>query len=262
MPQPTAKIHLRVLGQIHHVAIEVPPTPASMDDLLPAVRAITNATIDAAIHHAAAAGKPLSCCKGCDACCHQLVPMTAPEARALKRIVDAMPLDLQTAIRNHFNKTLEAVWAAGILDADSPLDHPVWLVDPAKQGQARYLDIARRYFQLHRPCAFLVNGACSIYEDRPLACREYIVSSPALHCAEFDQEQIEMIEAPVKLSHAIAELTTLIEQKPAQQIPLFAALAWADTAINPEPNVDGIDLLKALAKWIDQKSNVPLQDRP
>jgi hypothetical protein len=190
------------------------------------------------------------------------VPVTAPEARALKRVVDAMPPERAAAIRNHFTKTLEAVWGAGIMDADSPLDRPLWLVGGDKQGAERYFEVAKHYFNLHRPCAFLVDGACSIYEDRPLACREYIVSSPAVHCAKFEQESIEMIEAPVKLSHAIAELTTLVEKKPAQQIPMFAALAWADTAENPKPNVSGVDLLKALAKWVDSKSAVPLAQRP
>jgi Fe-S-cluster containining protein len=33
------------------------------------------------------------------------------------------------------------------------------------------------------PCPFLEDESCSIHPDRPLVCREYLVTSPAELCA-------------------------------------------------------------------------------
>ncbi len=114
-----------------------------------------------------------------------------------------------------------------------------------------------------RPCGFLENGECGIYENRPLICREYVVSSPAEHCATFNLEAITPIEAEVKLSEGLAEITARAEGAPSQQIPLYAALAWAERPENnaPEPRYSGVDLLKLLAGWIDSRSTLPIEQR-
>lgn len=39
------------------------------------------------------------------------------------------------------------------------------------------------YFGLDLPCPLLADGVCSIRDDRPLACREYLVTSDPAHCA-------------------------------------------------------------------------------
>jgi Fe-S-cluster containining protein len=38
-------------------------------------------------------------------------------------------------------------------------------------------------FPNRHPCPLLINGLCSIYDDRPLACRLHIVENNALECA-------------------------------------------------------------------------------
>ena len=40
-----------------------------------------------------------------------------------------------------------------------------------------------KYFALGIPCPFLEEERCTIHEIRPLRCREYLVVSPAEHCA-------------------------------------------------------------------------------
>ncbi len=43
---------------------------------------------------------------------------------------------------------------------------PVMVLDPGKEGAARYLDLARRYIAMGMPCGFLEGGECGIYEDQ------------------------------------------------------------------------------------------------
>jgi len=127
-----------------------------------------------------------------------------------------------------------------------------------------YADVAHRYFRLRHPCPFLEDGSCGIYADRPLICREYAVTTPAELCEKLDVTSLQMVVPPVRLSRGLAEITAIVEKKPAVEIPLFAALAWAAMPKNaaPERNVSGVDLLKLLALRIDSQSNVPLDKRP
>jgi Fe-S-cluster containining protein len=114
-----------------------------------------------------------------------------------------------------------------------------------------------------RPCAFLENGECSIYPDRPLICREYVVTTPAEHCSHLSVNDINRVEPPVALSDGFAAVTAAVEKRAFEQVPLFAALAWADRVENAEPvaHHSGVDLLKVLARWIDSNSGKPLDAR-
>jgi Fe-S-cluster containining protein len=257
-----ATLHLRVLGEVRKVIVDVPPTPAASGDILPAVRAISNATMHAAMEQSAAGGAPCSCRLGCNACCHQVVGLSAPEARRIAALVEAMPEPRRTAVRERFAQTIDIVRRERVLDLDPADNTPVLLIKPHSENP--YVDMAKGYYRLRRPCPFLEDGACSIYDERPLVCREYVVSSPAEHCTAFNLPAIEMIQPPVRMSDALTEVTAVLEKKPPVQIPLFAALAWAAMADNAAPpaEMSGPELLMLLAKWIDRKSNLPLEDRP
>jgi Fe-S-cluster containining protein len=260
---PRATLHLRVLGEMQKVSVTVPPTPAGSGDLLASARAITETTVAVAWEKSAAAGKAASCRRGCAACCRQLVAVTAPEARALLKLVEAMPAERQALIRGRFAQTSALAKASGILDPKSPDGAPVVLLRGTPDGADRFIDLGMRFFELQRPCGFLENEECGIYDNRPLICREYAVTSPAELCSDLDLVAITMLEPPVRLSDGLADITAVVEQNARVQIPLFAALDWAAMPENaaPEPNVSGVDLLKLLAKWVDSKSAVPLEKR-
>jgi len=52
------------------------------------------------------------------------------------------------------------------------------------------------YFALRVPCPFLEEESCSIHPDRPLVCREYLVTSPAELCAGPTQEGVTPVPVP------------------------------------------------------------------
>jgi len=59
------------------------------------------------------------------------------------------------------------------------------------QREARQLGV--EYFAQHVACPFLEDESCSIHSDRPLACREYLVTSPALNCERPSESTIEKV---------------------------------------------------------------------
>jgi Fe-S-cluster containining protein len=56
-------------------------------------------------------------------------------------------------------------------------------------------------------CPFLENDSCSIYLDRPIRCREFLVTSDARYCAQLDPEKIDHIETQLSLIPALNRLS-------------------------------------------------------
>lgn len=95
----------------------------------------------------------VSCKKGCSACCYLPVRITREEALLIRwemnrrnMTVDEGRLERQAAI-----------------DADEPRE---------------WSNLSRT----DQKCVFLNNGACSIYERRPMACRKYVVKNDPEFC--------------------------------------------------------------------------------
>lgn len=86
----------------------------------------------------------LACRAGCFWCCYQYTEVTAPEALVAAR---------------YLRETLSAEELRDVTKRVADLD-----------DVTRGLDQDAR-FELRRPCALLVDGLCTSYEARPLACR-------------------------------------------------------------------------------------------
>lgn len=85
----------------------------------------------------------ISCKKGCSACCYQEVIVTHDEAHLL------------------ISESKDLNWAE--VEMQSGVPH-------------------KELPYMTRKCVFLKNDECSVYENRPVACRKYMVTSPAEKC--------------------------------------------------------------------------------
>ena len=105
-------------------------------------------------------------------------------------------------------------------------------------AEARTLAI--RYFRFQMQCPFLADGSCSIYEHRPLSCREYLVASPSERCERFGEESIERVPLPISL---IAHFTRDIRTR---WVPLILALDRSDRRPEPGQRLAGPEHLARL----------------
>lgn len=167
----TGRVALAIGAARIPVEMTVPAGPVAVEDVLPIVQGLSSLFAGRATVQAEAEGRAVSCRAGCGACCRQLVPVAPAEARALARLVEAMPEPRRATVRRRFDDALETLNGLGMLDR---LDQ-----DPDSRRA-----VGMDYFRAGVACPFLEDEACSIHPDRPLACREYLVTSPPERCAE------------------------------------------------------------------------------
>ncbi len=217
---PTVRLELRVLGEPVTVESPEPPESARLDEMLPLMRAIDDAVIDQRVRQMEAAGKGVSCQKGCSACCRaQPVPVTPPEAYALFRLVEALPAPRQSAVRARFADRVEQLRSAGLLETYLERDPNL------TRQEAR--TVALRYFQLGLVCPFLEDDTCSIYEERPFVCRQYLVTSPVELCTDPFHNPVELVQLPIKPAQATLDFTEQTLCTSQYTVPLVLALEYA-----------------------------------
>lgn len=211
------------------LALTVPAGRCATEEVLPILHGLTDLFVARGKARSEAAGREISCRAGCGTCCRQLVPIAASEARALAAFVAAMPEPRQAAVRARFAAALATLDDHGMLDRIS---------DP---GTASADAIGTDYMRIGVPCPFLEAESCSIYHDRPLVCREYLVTSPVEHCAAPSPDTI----APVPLERRPSK--ALLNAEPAEGwTPLVMALLVAAQVPEGEPTRTGPDILRAI----------------
>jgi Fe-S-cluster containining protein len=238
----TASVTLSVGGKPLSGRYTVPSGRATARDLLPAARQMIGQLVDMAVQEVEAAGETISCRKGCGACCRQLVPIAPAEARLMRELVESMPEPRRTEIRQRFAAAREKLAAAGMLDA---------LLEPATyEGSLRKLGLA--YFGLGIACPFLEAESCSIHPDRPIACREYLVTSPAEICATPNPQGVRKVPVKGNVVRAVMELEGATTGR-VNWVPLVVALEWAERHPQPAETRTGPEMLKEFFGSLSRK---------
>lgn len=207
--------------------ITVPTGPVAAADAVPALQGLVNAVVTAA-----EAGKAISCRKGCGACCRQLVPISRTEAERLMVTVASLPAERRTALEARFAAAGAALAAADLKERKGRSDR----------------QLSTAYFALGIPCPFLEEESCSIHPDRPLVCREYLVTSPAELCAGPAQEGVTPVPVP-KVSLAARGL----QDEREDWFPLALLMDWAKTRPKAGARRTGPEWIQKFLKGMSRK---------
>jgi Fe-S-cluster containining protein len=246
MPRVDAQVVLELGTERLQARFSVPTEPLAPVDLLPIARAILESIIKSAIADLPA-GKEISCKAGCGACCRQLVPISPTEARMLAFLVRDMPEPRRSVIAGRFKAAEEKLRQSDMWDVLA--DRANWVADDVRK---RGLE----YFHLGIPCPFLEDEACSIHPDRPLSCREYLVTSDPAHCAAVRGESIDQVPLPLKVSAAMNKMTAMKDG--AIFYPWVPLVQIFDhVAANPEPPAEkpGTELVE---EFFQKLTSAPL----
>jgi len=201
--------------------VHVPRGPTRLRDIVPIAQSITQIQGERSIAFERKEGREISCKAGCGACCRQLVPISAPEAF---RLADHI-LGLEDHLRDEFLARVDAVESA--IEAAGLMQELEGLTIGEPVGDARSL--ASRYFEKNIACPFLVDESCSVHPERPLVCRDYLVTSPAEFCATPGKNRIRIVPMPPSLSAPLSRVAASFLSSEPVMIPLSIAMRWVDS---------------------------------
>ena len=201
----TGTVQLRIGGEPREMQMTVPATPVKPQRVLPVLQMLTNTLVSDRVEASRAAGEPISCKAGCGACCRQPVPITEVEVHHIAKLVEEMPEPRRSAVRQRFADAMEHFERIDWFDRlEAAGDgRPGEEVGSARE---RRVELALEYFREAVACPFLEDESCSIHPDRPLACREYVVTSPADNCSRPAPGSVRLLKLPGAPSRALARL--------------------------------------------------------
>ena len=229
----TATLRLAVgeLRIVHPISVPTAPVPAA--EIVSALQGLVNAVVEAAEAGSVKDGRAISCRKGCGACCRQLVPVSRTEGERLLQFVEALPAERREALLARFAAAQTVIEGAGLHQRGARTDR----------------ELSAAYFALRLPCPFLEDESCSIHPERPLVCREYLVTSPAELCSGPAQEGVTTVAVP-KISLAARSL----QDEKDDWFPLALLMAWRRTRPRKAEKQPGPQWVQRFLKQLSGKS--------
>lgn len=225
-------------GQIT-TAVEVPTGFVPVTAIVPLLRRLGEEAQTLEGARSTEAGKTVSCHKGCAACCRMLVPLSAPEVFVLREWVRSRSADQQDRISTRFAETKARLLSHGIWQRLSALCNA-----PEPPNDDVLEDLNREYYALRVACPFLEEEMCTVYDERPAACRELLVTSPPERCDDLMNNPVEPILPPILVSTVLGLLWQELRKSSTGLIPLPVALEWVnDHEQENQQTWKGVELL-------------------
>ncbi len=213
-------LDITVSGAPIHLDIQLTRNRMTLADIVPLAYQICD-TITRVSLDTLANRQAVPCKKGCSACCSRcLVPISPAEAFYLRQCV----LNAPQSRRRQMQMALLGA-ARKILESTGPnlFDHPVEALDTADSEEL--LAVSQWYEGLKIACPLLQFGCCSIYDQRPLACRQYFICGSAEGCR--GREGVaEPVPLAVSMVDVLTRLSAELEDDTPEAVVLPLVLAW------------------------------------
>ena len=205
------------------MSVSVPAGPTKLDDLCRCCKSFRTTSWPRRNARASNRANASRARKVAVACCRQLVPFRRLRPGRWLASWKRCPSRGDTKSSSRFAAARQRLEEAGLWQRLTRRQE--W---PEERRVAMGWNISAR-----NPCPFLEDESCSIHRDRPLTCREYLVTSPAENCANPTPERRSIGFRCRRRCGVGARRES--NWRPAQRyinwIPLIQALDWA--AENP-----------------------------
>jgi Fe-S-cluster containining protein len=222
--------------------VQVPCGAIPLTAILPLARKLAGIVEQRTVEKLEQSGLRISCREGCAHCCRMLAPVSAVEARRLGEVVSRLPDSSGSKIRAAVAQARQSLQDAGLLDRLRGL---------SGLSYEEFSSLGREYFGHQIDCPLLERERCLIYEERPLACREHLVTSPPEHCApDSAVSSVIQVMLPYRTSWAVARMTGPAEAGVLPWIALPLALDWAQSTKRAEEVLDGTELMRRFASGL------------
>lgn len=219
---------LDIGGEHYELNLTIPATPVKPQRMLPVFQKLTNEIVARGIQRTNDTGKPVSCKAACGACCRQPLLISEAETHSLADLIESMPEDRRRIIKQRFREGREHFEKLGWFDRfDSMSD--LAKAGPSDELGREFVAVLSEYIEQQVACPFLESESCSIYEDRPLVCREYLVTSPAENCSRPRPENTEKLAISGSPSTAFASLVRTGDSERPSSLLLIRLIEFVET---------------------------------
>ncbi len=223
----SGELKLDIGGERFELELTIPANPVKPQRMLPVLQHLTGEIVARGIERVNESGKAISCKAACGACCRQPLLISEAEAFLLADLVETMPLERRRVIKQRFREGREHFETIGWYDRFDGIS------ERAKDGKTEelgreFVSVLTEYINERIACPFLENESCSIYENRPLICREYLVTSPAENCANPRPDNTEKIPLSGSPSKAFASLVKTKDSDKPSKLLLIRLLEFAE----------------------------------
>ena len=227
-------------GTLGPAEIDICDEPARLADMVPALHELVNGAVVLAIKRAQREGRRLSCKAGCGVCCCQLVPAAPAEVFFMVDRIRAIPSERRSTVLKRFQDIENSLAVTGLLEGIRTLG------DTDDNNE-----VAQLYFEQRHACPFLADGSCSIHPWRPIACREYnVTSSPSL-CADPFRNKIDTIRLHRRMSAGLAKLGAHVAALPQGLVPMPLLFDYYETYKEAAGRTwPGIDLFRQAMDFV------------
>lgn len=205
---------LDVADKVVDFRINATTKEATLADIVPLARTISSKLAIAFLDTLGKDGRIVACCKGCSACCNYLIPLSVPEAFRLRQELLLQPEDDLNRILQSCLDTTQSM-----LDIRPP-------AFSSQSGQSQIDRISKWYSGFKLACPFLSDGLCVSYEQRPLACREHIVTGSSFFCQPDHGGAPDVATMPVSVLEALGQLTAELEESGIEAVVLPLVFVW------------------------------------
>ena len=219
----TINLDLDILDEHLHFRIGVGDERVALADIVPLAHRISARIADVVIARDRRQRSDIACRKGCSYCCQShLVPLAVPEAFRLTEYIYSRPRDLRDSMLR-----MCLLAARDILNEEPP-EFIVPRAETDLNDSSSFLsDLSKWYVGLGVSCPFLSENICTIYENRPSACRDHFVHGGGTSCADTDVV-IEPVKMPVPMVEVLGQLAGEFEDREVEAVILPLTPLWCE----------------------------------
>ncbi len=236
----TLELKLNLFDEQVSIKIDVLPKMIKLSDIVPLARELSSKISNIIRTKLSDTGVTIPCRKGCDACCSYLVPLSVPEAFRLREEILDIP---ETGRKEILDLFLDG--ARRILKEKSELSNLLEINN-----------LSDWYSDLELVCPFLSNNICSKYNNRPIACREYLVTGTELLCKPGQQGDFHKVDLPVSILECLGKLCSELEQTDIEAIMMPLALPWSEeNLVRNEKTRPAPEVVEHLIKIVEESES-------
>ena len=220
------EIQLNFAGEPQTIRMGLPTQPVKPHRVLPVFQQMTNYLVGLSVKEIERQGGEISCREHCGACCRQPVPVSELEIYQIAELVDSMPEPRRSEVKQRFSDACEHFREMGWFEriAECGRSGNTLPLDAVKKNLK---DLVDEYFLEGVACPFLEDESCSIHTDRPLVCREYLVTSPPEYCSRQGRAEVRRVNLFISPSKTVQFVGSTNRLRDVGFVPLIRALELA-----------------------------------